>query len=65
MGTEEDTFNKLKKPTYSQMRLIWINSALFKSAAFATHSYPVQLEINAFFESYGWSVSEYSGMATR
>lgn len=63
MLTEDDTFRKLKRPTYWKMRDIWVDSELFKcQVRMGNGPRPTNyLELlDKFFNDHGWTVEEYS-----
>jgi len=57
--TEDDTFRRLRKPSYSEMRDIWATSELLQRSL-KTKYEDFAKEITGFFWSYGWDVDDYS-----
>jgi len=49
MNDIDETFNKLRRPTYAQMQNIW----------YSTQDPGIERNINAFFMKYGWTREEY------
>jgi hypothetical protein len=59
--TEDDTFNRLRRPLYDEMRGIWVASNLYKQCVNSTVVSGISdRDIDAFFRSYGWDVNDYS-----
>ncbi len=61
--TEDDTFLALRKPSYAEMYELWVNSDLIKESCMDYHA--GQVKIEAFFNQYGWTISEYSKACPR
>jgi hypothetical protein len=61
--TEEDTLRILRRPSYHEMKNIWINSEEYKDKI---SNYPdLQIAIRRLFHSYGWTVEEYTNNSIR
>jgi len=54
LQNEDDTFRKLKRPSYGDMKDIWASSELYDRGKWT------RKELDVFFESYGWSYDEYA-----
>ena len=61
---EDDTFRRLKRVSHDEMYNLWKNSDLLNKGFIERDEYSrlcYLLDIERFFEKYGWTTNEYEG----
>lgn len=57
-GAEEDTFNALRKPKYTEIKRLY-NEAYYTEKFNLLHFNELKVQADVFFRRYGWTLNEY------